>query len=83
MSRISIEWSFGSLPQLTLQGINMNNFFTAISLALALVAELGTAEAAIKAGQPAVLGDPASGGPIKTYLFGKHVGIGPVPINPV
>jgi len=60
----------------------VNNFFTAIALALALVNELGQAEAAIKAGQPATIGDPASGGAVKTYLFGKHVAIGPIPINP-
>src|SRR5271166_533747 len=64
------------------RGNKVNNFFTAIALALALVNELGQAEAAIKAGQPATIGDPASGGAVKTYLFGKHVAIGPIPINP-
>jgi hypothetical protein len=61
----------------------MNNIFQVFALALALLSEAGVAEAAIKAGQPATIGDPASGGPIKTYLFGKHVAIGPVQINPV
>lgn len=55
----------------------------AFQLAFAIFNEAKVDEDAIRAGQPATIGDPQSGGPFKTYLFGKHVAIGPIPINPV
>jgi hypothetical protein len=60
----------------------MQNWFAAFQLALALSSELAGVMAAIKAKQPCVIGDPNTGGGIRTYLEGNHVVIGPIPINP-
>jgi hypothetical protein len=58
------------------------NFLQWLALFFAAETEFTAAEAAIKLGQPVTIGDPTSGGPIKTYLFGKHVGV-TITITPV
>jgi len=55
----------------------MNNFFTAVSIALAFVGQIGAALAAIKAHQAVSIP------PFNTYIEGAHVSIGPIPINPL